>query len=209
MKQLLTALPGTLALTLSLGLALPGGAAFAQTQSEDSTSGTSTAQQIESQLSMGDDGEPRVGEPYTKEENGDWELRCIRVESGEDPCQAYQLLDDGQGSPVAEVSMFRLPDGGKAAAGATIIVPLETALPQQLQLKVDDGETRRYPFAFCNRVGCYARLGLTPEDVAAFKGGNVALVTIAPALAPEQDVVLELSLKGFTATYDKVSVVEQ
>ena len=121
----------------------------------------------------------------------------------------YQLMNDGQGAPVAEVSLFRLPAGGKAVAGATIIVPLETSLPSQVTLAIDGGKARRYPYAFCNPIGCYVRLGLTGDDVAAFKRGNEAVMTIVPALAPDQKVELTLSLTGFTASYEKVSVLDQ
>ena len=62
---------------------------------------------------------------------------------------------------------------------------------------------------FCNPVGCYARMGLTPEDVNAFKRGSEAVITIVPALAPDQQVKLTLSLSGFTASYGKVSIIEQ
>lgn len=169
---------------------------------------------IENQLSLGEDaeGESEVGRPYTRETVGAWEMRCLRQEEGsdaEEPCQMYQLLDDGQGAPVAEVSLFRLPEGGRATAGATVVVPLETALPQQLTITVDGGKPRRYPFAFCNPVGCYVRMGLTADDVAAFKRGKQAVITIVPALAPDQQVDLTLSLDGFTASFDKVSVIEQ
>ncbi|MFT7441354.1 MAG: invasion protein IalB, partial [Sulfitobacter sp.] len=140
---------------------------------------------------------------------GAWEMRCIKTEEENDPCQMYQLMDDGQGVPVAEFSLFRLPGDGKAEAGATIVVPLETALPAQLSLSVDGGKARRYPFAFCNPVGCYVRMGLTKEDIAAFKRGKEAVITIIPALAPDQKVELALSLDGFTAGYDKSSVIEQ
>lgn len=169
------------------------------------------AAKVEDQLSLGEDasGENPLGKPYTKETVGAWEMRCIKTEEEVDPCQMYQLMDDGQGNPVAEFSMFRLPEGGKAQAGATIVVPLETALPQQLTISVDGGQARRYPYAFCNPVGCYVRLGLTAQDVAAFKRGREAVITIVPALAPEQKVQLNLSLDGFTAGYDKVSVIEQ
>jgi invasion protein IalB len=104
--------------------------------------------------------------------------------------------------------MFRLKDAGKAQAGGTIVVPLETSLPQQLTITVDGGKARRYPYSFCNQVGCFARIGLTAEDVASFKRGNAATMTIVPALAQDQKVELTLSLTGFTAAYDKVSVVE-
>lgn len=160
-------------------------------------------------LSIGEnvDGTPALGQPYTAEVIGAWEMRCIKTEDETDPCQMYQLLDDGKGVPVAEFSMFRLPEGGQAIAGATVIVPLETALTHQLTISVDGAKGKRYPFSFCNSVGCYARIGLTQEDIDLFKGGNVATLTIVPALAPEQTVQLKLSLKGFTASFEKVSVI--
>ena len=213
MTNTLTALP--LALVLSLGLPL---SALAQTTTEtpaqteeQATEETGTVKKIEDQLSLGEDDEANaeVGRPYTKEVVGAWEMRCIKTEEGEDPCQMYQLMDDGQGNPVAEFSLFRLPEGGKAVAGATVVVPLETALPQQLTVSVDNGKPRRYPYAFCNPVGCYVRLGLTDADVAAFKRGKAATITIVPALAPDQRVELALSLDGFTASFDKVSVIAQ
>lgn len=176
---------------------------------ENTTTGSST--DVQSQLSLGEDsdGEPTLGKPDTKEVIGAWEMRCIKTEEEVDPCQMYQLLADGEGAPVAEFSLFRLPGGGQAKAGATVVVPLETALPAQLTLSVDGGKARRYPYAFCNPVGCYVRMGLTDADIAAFKRGKQAVMTIVPALAPDQEVKVTLSLDGFTASYDEVSVIEQ
>lgn len=212
MSRFLTALPVALALACAAPAAL-----FAQTTEtppateQEAAPETGAAPKIEDQLSLGEnaDGTPEIGKPYTKEVVGSWEMRCIRGEDGSEPCQMYQLLDDGQGAPVAEFSLFRLPEGGKAAAGATIVVPLETALPQQLTISVDGGKARRYPYAFCNPVGCYVRLGLTADDIATFKRGKEAVITIVPALAPDQQVKLNLSLDGFTAGYDKASVIDQ
>ena len=76
-------------------------------------------------------------------------------------------------------------------------------------MSVDGGKARRYPYAFCNPVGCYVRMGLTDADIGAFKRGKEAVLTIVPALAPDQEVKLTLSLDGFTASYDEVSVIEQ
>ena len=168
----MTALPLCAALALTAPMT-----AFAQTATEEQPAqteeqqlqpGTSgNAAQIEEQLSLGEDAEkdPELGKPYTKKEIGSWEMRCIKTEEEVDPCQMYQLLADGEGAPVAEVSLFRLPDGGQAKAGATVVVPLETALPAQLTLSVDGGKARRYPYAFCNPVGCYVRMGLTDADI--------------------------------------------
>lgn len=207
MKNILTALT----FVAAFGMTAPT-SVFAQTASEETTTeATGEAAQVADQLSLGEDldAAPEVGKPYTQEVVGDWEMRCIKQVEGTDPCQMYQLMDDGEGIPVAELSLFRLPSGNKAIAGATVIVPLETALPNQLTVSIDGGKARRYPFAFCNPVGCYVRLGLTKEDVAAFKRGNKAVISIVPAIAPDQKVELNLSLTGFTAAYDKVSVIQQ
>jgi len=146
--------------------------------------------------------ELQVGQPYIREEHGDWALRCLKSEAGTpDPCQLYQLLADENGNSVAEISMFPLPDGGRAAAGATIVVPLETLLTQQLTVAVDGGEARRYPYTFCNTAGCVARVGFTTAELAQFKLGNVATLRMVPAAAPDEEVLLSISLVGFTAGF--------
>ena len=206
MRNFVTALP--LALTLisasSMGV-------LAQTTVTTDPETAEEAPKAEDLLNLGEDvnENPAIGAAYTKEVIGAWEMRCIKTEDENDPCQMYQLMDDGEGNPVSEVSLFRLPSGGKAVAGATIVVPLETSLPQQLTVSVDGGSGRRYPYSFCNPVGCYVRLGLTAEDVAAYKAGNEAKITIVPALAQNQKITLTLSLAGFTASYDQVSVFDQ
>ena len=156
-------------------------------------------------LNMGapvEGGPPQVGQPYIREAFGDWSLRCLKAETGEDPCQLYQLLMDADGNAVAEISMFPLPAGGQAAAGATIVAPLETLLTEQITISVDGVGARRYPFTFCNQAGCVARVGFTAEEVAQFKAGAEASMRIVPAAAPDQEVVLKISLVGFTAGYD-------
>jgi len=143
------------------------------------------------------------GQPYVRGQSGDWFFRCLKSPEGEvDPCQLYQLLKDSDGNDVAEMSIFPLPDSGPAAAGATIVAPLETLLTEQLTLSVDGGSARRYPFTFCNTAGCVARVGFTTEDIAGFKRGNEATLRMVPAAAPDQVVTLTVSLSGFTAGYD-------
>jgi invasion protein IalB len=133
-----------------------------------------------------------------------WEQRCVRTEDGSDPCQLYQLLKDGEGNSVAEISMFDLPSGGEVQAGATIVAPLETLLTENIRLKVDDAAAKIYPFTWCSEIGCIARIGFTADEVAAFKRGAKATLTIVPVVAPDQKVDLNLDLSGFTAGYDAV-----
>lgn len=159
-------------------------------------------------LSLGTEigGEPKVGDTYTAATFELWEQRCVKTESGIDPCQLYQLLKDSDGNAVAEFSLFNLPAGteGPAVAGATFIAPLETLLTAGLTLQVDEGKARAYPFTFCAELGCVARIGFTAEEVAQFKAGGNAVLTIVPFVAPDQKVTLTASLKGFTAGFTAV-----
>ena len=147
-----------------------------------------------------------VGETYVREEFTDWQMRCVRVAEGEaEPCQLYQLLRDSADNPVAEISLFGLPPGGEAAAGATVITPLETLLTEQLTVTVDGGQARRYPFTWCSAIGCFARIGFTDAEIAAFRRGNEAGISIRPVAAPDQRVDLTMSLRGFTAGLEAVN----
>lgn len=194
---------------LVAALTLP---AFAQETTEPATD-----EQPESVFNMGEEvdengdpvaselQEPQVGQQYLKEVFNDWALRCLKTESGDDPCQMYQLLNDADGNAVAEIAIVSLGDSGQAVAGATIVVPLETLLTEQITLRVDGGQTRRFPFNFCNVGGCVTRLGLTNEDIGLFRRGAAATLRMVPAAAPDQNVTVTMSLSGFTAAYEAVS----
>ena len=159
------------------------------------------------ELSLGapEDAETGVGATYIREEFGDWQLRCVRTEDDRDPCQLYQLLSDAEGNSVAEFSLFNLPQGQEAAAGATVVTPLETLLTEQLRLAIDTSAPKTYPYSFCSQVGCFARLGFTAEEVDALRAGSSAKITIVPAAAPGQVVELTVSLTGFTAGFQAVT----
>lgn len=197
-------------LVLALGLSsLVGFAAFAQEAPAADAAQTEAAPAPDAGLSMGQPPADGPGSTYVKETFDDWELRCVRVAEGAEPCQLYQLLKDEQGTSVAEVALFSLPEGGEAAAGATIIAPLETLLTAGLRIGVDDAQPKAYPFTFCSRAGCVARVGFTAEEVEGFKKGGKATLTIVPAVAPDKTVALNVSLKGFTAGYDAVAAAAQ
>jgi invasion protein IalB len=200
-----------LAVALALGLfSASGFAAFAQEAPAEPAEPAAepaapAAEAPADALSMGQAPADGPGSTYVKEAFESWELRCVRVAEGAEPCQLYQLLKDADGNSVAEIGMFSLPEGGEAAAGATIIAPLETLLTAGLRMGVDAAEPKIYPFTFCSQMGCVARVGFTAEEVAAFKAGVKATITIVPAVAPDKTVALDMSLKGFTAGYDAVA----
>ncbi len=103
------------AVALIAGLGMSIKPALAQTATEDTTQ--EQAPSVGDQLSLGEDasGEPQVGQPYTQEVIGAWEMRCIKTEEGDDPCQMYQLLDDGQEHPDCRV--FAVPSARRRQGG--------------------------------------------------------------------------------------------
>ncbi len=199
----------------AIAFMIPANGALAQSQTnQEEVAGQEgeTDQENVAGMTMGTDATvPQdLGKPYIRETNGDWKLQCLRTETPEtDPCQMYQLLSTEDGSPIAEVFLFRLPEGGQAKAGAEVIVPLETSLQQQLTISIDGGPVRRYPYAFCSKIGCVARIGFTEGDVAALKRGIAAEMKIVPFLAQNSPIALSLSLKGFTASYDNTSILQK
>lgn len=202
------ATPGFAQTTTTEGEATPQAETAEGETAPDAETGetTDTEQPRADGLSTGVAAGPAVGSTYQVSKHGDWELRCIKAGEGQkDPCQLYQLLRDQQGNSVAEINLFNMPPDDKLAAGATIVTPLETLLTRNVSLSVDGGQAKVYPFTFCTEIGCFSRVGFTAEDVASFKRGNQAKITIVPAQAPDQTVDLTMSLTGFTAGFDAVT----
>jgi invasion protein IalB len=203
-------------LALVLALAAAPFAAFAQEAEAPATeapateapaAGTTAAPASDLSLGAEVQAADGPGTTYTAETFGSWEQRCIRAEDGSDPCQLYQLLKDEAGNSVAEISLFGLPAGQPAAAGATIIAPLETLLTEQLTISVDGATPKRYPFTWCAPIGCIARVGFTAAEIEQFKAGAKATMSIVPVAAPDQRVNLDISLSGFTAGFEAVAAV--
>ena len=199
----MTELKSSLLIALALGLA----AATAQAQETTAPAAEAPAAEAPAAPTEAAPEAPEADGPgttYVAETHGDWLIQCVRTEAGNDPCQMYQLLKDEQGNSVADIAMVALPKGGKAVAGATIVTPLETMLTQNISIADDTAEPRYYPFTFCAQMGCVGRIGLTEEELAAYKKGNQLQMIIVPMAAPDKKVQLAVSLKGFTAAYEAV-----
>lgn len=215
--------PMTLAVVMALTTSVA--AQDAETQTPDATTGEAPAAQPEQQgqpeqaapsaapaLDLGQEVQtgPRLGERYSKEKHGDWDLACVKTEAPQDPCSLLQIVLDENGNPLAEMSLFRIESANSpAVAGATVIVPLETQLAAGLTIAIDGAPAKRYGFTFCNQLGCVAQIGLTQEDVDAYKRGNEAVMSLRPAQAPDRVIDMKLSLSGFTAGYNVVDLVKQ
>lgn len=137
----------------------------------------------------------------TIEAFGDWEVRCDAASGN---CFMYQLARDADLNPVSEMTIVPLPEGGEAALGVTVITPLGTMLNEGVVMQIDSGTARQYPFNWCTRSGCYARFGLTPGEVNSMKAGATARLRLLSVSAPDQPVILQLSLRGFTAAHSRL-----
>ncbi len=147
--------------------------------------------------------EPAKG-PYVKSTFGAWEIRCIKLESGEN-CSLYQLIKDDSGNPTAEISIVALPEGQEAKAGVTFVSPLATLLTRGIAYSIDSDRARRYNFNWCDRGGCVARFGFSAEEIDFMKNGKVGTFTIVALAAPENPLALKLPLDGFTDAWTALS----
>ena len=198
----------TTSTALALLLAFAAAPLAAQTTEEAPAADAAPADPA-NELAMGQEvgAADGLGSNYTAATFEAWEQRCVKTESGADPCQLYTLLKDKDGNSVAELTLFNLPKGaeGPAVAGGTFIAPLETLLTAGMVLQIDANPPKAYPFTLCTQIGCVARVGFTAEEVAQMKQGANALITIVPFVAQDSKVDLNVSLKGFTAGFDAVA----
>tara|TARA_B100000700_G_C14745963_1_gene715236 strand:+ start:272 stop:838 length:567 start_codon:yes stop_codon:yes gene_type:complete len=151
---------------------------------------------------------PEIGQPYIAEQFDSWALRCLRTNDPSDPCEMYQLMLNEQNQPMSEISIFRLPKDSVVAAGANVIVPLETLLTEPLTIKYNKDKIKQYPFTFCNKVGCIARIGFSNEEVELMKMGKSVQVTVFHISDTVNPITFSMSLKGFTAAYNNTTIMK-
>jgi len=139
------------------------------------------------------------------EVHGDWQVRC----AADDPknCFLYQLGKDGSGNPIAEFNLVQLQNEGQAVAGITIVTPLGTNLGRGLKWQIDSGKSRTYPYSWCAQVGCFARFGMTDEQISGMKRGAKGFLSLSAIQNPDAEISLSISLTGFTAAYDTLKEV--
>ena len=143
------------------------------------------------------------GEIYLAGTKGDWNVRCVTGNPGEDDrCEIQQLLFINDNNPIADISIFKLPAGEIAVAAANVMVPLETLLTKKFRFSFSEESRKEYPFSFCNKNGCLVRMGLLEEDIEAMKKGSSSEIAITHISSPETAINLSLSLDGFTSAFD-------
>ena len=143
------------------------------------------------------------GEIYLAGNKGDWNVRCITGNPGEaDRCEIQQLLFINENTPIADISIFKLPAGEIAVAAANVMVPLETLLTKKFRISFSEESKKEFPYSFCNKNGCLVRMGLLEEDIEAMKKGASSEISITHISNPDAAINLSLSLDGFTAAFE-------
>jgi len=143
------------------------------------------------------------GEIYLAGNKGDWNVRCITGNPGEaDRCEIQQLLFINENTPIADISIFKLPAGEIAVAAANVMVPLETLLTKKFRISFSEESKKEFPYSFCNKNGCLVRMGLLEEDIEAMKKGASSEISITHISKPDSAINLSLSLDGFTAAFE-------
>ena len=179
---------------------------FAQETATVEETETSNSTEFKTAEELVQASKPAIGEGYLREKYGEWELRCIKAEvMKEEECRVFNFLVDQDGNTIAQLDMQFLSTGGKAVAGVDIATPLGSLLTAQVVLKIDAGKAKRYPYTWCDQQGCYARFGMTQEEIEAMKRGAKANVIISSVAAPDQPLSLDLSLSGFTAVWNAIT----
>ena len=145
------------------------------------------------------------GEIYLAGNKGDWNVRCVTANPGEiDKCEIQQLLFLNENSPIADISIFKLPEGERAVAAANVMVPLETLLTKKFRFAFSEDSVKEFPYSFCNQNGCLVRMGLLEEDIEAMKKGSSSELSITHISSPDASINLSLSLSGFTAAFNTI-----
>lgn len=127
-----------------------------------------------------------------------WLKVCDPLENGKKACIMRQVV-------VANnqfLGSFLLRDdpGQESRLLAVAAVPLGVLLPFGLTWQIDGGKPIRVPFMLCDPQSCATQLVINEAYVNSLKKGGVLKLTAKNR--QNQDLVIEINLAGFTATYD-------
>ncbi|GIR86251.1 MAG: hypothetical protein CM15mP85_28750 [Rhodobacterales bacterium] len=149
------------------------------------------------------------GEIYLAGTKGDWNVRCVTGNPGEvDRCEIQQLLFINDNSPIADISIFKLPAGEIAVAAANVMVPLETLLTKKFRFAFSEEIVKKeFPFSFCNKKWLFSAYGFIGRRYRSYEKGSSSEIAITHISSPETAINLSLSLDGFTAAFDIIRTV--
>ena len=119
-----------------------------------------------------------------------------------------QVGKTGDGKRALLVTIQRLKgakaDNGQAIPAAiTVQAPLGILIPYGIRIKIDSDQVVPLPLSRCVPAGCVAQAPMLNEAVGKMKKGSKAVF----GFFLENEVLVNVSLSGFTAAYDSLTPV--
>lgn len=148
--------------------------------------------------------EPARAQPQDGQVFQDWTARCETdpQDAAVTRCFIVQAVVAGEERRRVMLLAVAYPPGRDTPL-ATAILPLGVALRAGIEVAIDDGAPKRYPFSICLADGCQAHVPLDDAMMTAFKKGNKG--SVAFARPPDgRAVKVPFSLKGFTAAVNSL-----
>ena len=127
-----------------------------------------------------------------------WLKVCDPLDDGQKACIMRQVvLANGQ-----FLGSFLLRDdpGQESRLLAVAAVPLGVLLPFGLTWQIDGAKPVRVPYMICDPTSCATQLVINEQYVNSLKRGSV--LTLTAKNRQNEDLKIEITLAGFTATYD-------
>jgi invasion protein IalB len=127
-----------------------------------------------------------------------WLKVCDPIADGKNACIMRQVVvANGQ-----FLGSFLLRDdpGQESRLLAVAAVPLGVLLPFGLTWQIDGGKPIRVPFMLCDPQSCATQLVINEAYVNSLKKGSTLRLTAKNR--QNKDLVIDISLAGFTAAYD-------
>jgi invasion protein IalB len=133
----------------------------------------------------------------------DWVVTCTPVaDQAKTTCQMAQVLYvEETGQPMVSVTIR--PQAEDRHMGMLLALPHGLYFPPGLTITVDHGEATTVAIQTSDKNGAYAALPLTEDFIEAMKLGRE--LNISMRFADGRDVIVPLTLDGFTAAYGKLT----
>ena len=139
-----------------------------------------------------------AAEPAGGVVSNNWLKVCDPLPDGQQACIMRQVVvANGQ-----FLGSFLLRDdpGQESRLLAVAAVPLGVLLPFGLTWQIDASEPVRVPYMLCDPTSCATQLVINEQYVNSLKRGSTLKLTAKNR--QNQDLTIEITLAGFTATYD-------
>ncbi|WP_306256959.1 invasion associated locus B family protein [Pararhizobium sp. IMCC21322] len=128
-----------------------------------------------------------------------WTKICTQnKQTKKEICLVSQEIRSANGQFLASVAVREID--GDENQSILISVPPGMLLQPGIQFKVDENEPRAVKYGICFQKYCYSELPIKKDAIDEMKGGNNLTVTTFSQQG--KAIGFELTLTGFTATYD-------